>query len=349
MQKEQKINRWFPDRARLLAWGWLLPLLPGWPMGYWVLPSPAARFHWVGWSWLMLVLALLLLLNQWLHQWLQRRLPWQDAPQRRFFIQLLSSLSLSLLLMNLSFWLFHRLLLQNTPEPDQFQVLNGYGLIFLVPLVSAQVVSYLFALWKKSTLLTERLEQENIQNKLESLKSHLDPHFLFNSLNILSSLIDKSPKDAQEFLASFSDVYRYVLHNKEASLVPLRSEWTFLEAYLHLIRVRFRGQIHIELQPPEAIHTWVIPPLALQLLVENAIKHNKASDRQPLRLSIRAEGDYLLVENNRRPQSRNSAGPGIGLANLRSRYGYLTHKPLVIEASEDIFLVRLPLIERKEA
>ncbi len=349
MQKELTPRRLFPDRARLLAWGWLVPLVIGSPLGNWVLPVPTARFYWVGWSWLMLVLALLLLLNQWLHQWLQQRLPWQDAPQRRFFIQLLSSLSLSLLLMNLSFWLFHRLMLQNTPEPDQFQVLNGYGLIFLVPLVSAQVVSYLFALWKKSTLLTERLEQENIQNKLESLKSHLDPHFLFNSLNILSSLIDKSPKDAQEFLASFSDVYRYVLQNKEASLVPLRSEWNFLEAYLHLIRVRFRDQIHIELSPPEAIHAWLIPPLALQLLVENAIKHNKASDRQPLRLSIRAAGDYLLVENNRRPQSRNSSGTGIGLSNLRSRYGYLTHKPLVIDASEETFLVRLPLIERKEA
>lgn len=338
-------ERW----QKLLARIWVLPLFPGVLLTPLVLPSPMETYQLLGWAWLLLNLSALIGVNQWLNHWLHRHLPWETSAQRRFFVQLITSMGLSLLIINLSYYLFQQFGLSTTPEADQFFVLNIYGLILLVPLLCAQVVAYLFVLWKKSTLLTERLEQENIQTRLESLRSHLDPHFLFNSLNILSSLIDRSQEDAQEFLASFSDVYRYVLQNKSESVVPLRTEWAFLESYLHLLQVRFRDQLQVELEPPSDMGKWVIPPLALQMLVENAIKHNKASERQPLRIEILADEDTLIVKNNRRVHLAPQNSHGSGLHNLRSRYAYLSRRQVQIEETEEEFVVKLPLLERKEA
>lgn len=337
-----------PFWKKLFPWIWLFPLAMI-PLGEWILPTPRAAYHWMGWIWLLTSLASLIGLNQAIHQWLNNRLPWQDSPQRRFFSQLLLSLSSSLLLLNMSYFLFQKLGMNTSPTADQYYVMNVYSLIFLLPLISAQVVSYLFALWKKSTLVSEKLEQENIQTRLESLRSHLDPHFLFNSLNILSSLIDKSPDDAQDFLASFSDVYRYVLQHKNEALVPLRTEWNFLEAYVHLVGVRFRDQLKVEITKPVDIGSWMIPPLAIQMLVENAIKHNKASENQPLVLEIFSENQQVVVKNNRRPNPRPSHSHGSGLNNLRSRYGYLTSISVEIIQNDDTFEVRLPLIERPES
>ncbi|MDP5172749.1 MAG: histidine kinase [Bacteroidia bacterium] len=336
------------EKHHWIAWMWVLPLFPGILLGLLILPSPTEHFHWVGWAWLMVVLSLLILSNQLLHRWFNRLLPWGDAPQRRFFTQLIASLAMSLVLMNLSYLLFQKIGMQTTPDADQVYVLNVYGLIFLLPLISAQVVSYIFALWKKSALLSEKLQQENIQTRLESLRSHLDPHFLFNSLNILSSLIDKSQDDAQEFLGSFSDVYRYVLKNKQESVVPLRTEWAFLESYLHLIQMRFSEQMVIELSAPDDMNAWALPPLALQMLVENAIKHNKASERQPLHLEIFAEKDVLVVKNNRRPNPKKENSHGSGLANLKSRYAYLTERPLEVIETEEHFVVRLPMLQKTD-
>lgn len=337
-----------PFWKKMFPWIWGFPLLLI-PFGQWILPSPRAGYHWLGWIWLCTALSALIGLNQLIHQWLNNRLPWQNSPQRRFFAQLLLSLISSLVWVNLSYFLFQKIGMNTSPTADQYYVMNVYSLIFLIPLLSAQVVSYLFALWKKSTLISEKLEQENIQTRLESLRSHLDPHFLFNSLNILSSLIDKSPDDAQDFLASFSDVYRYVLQHKNESLVPLRTEWNFLEAYLHLISVRFRDQMKMNILSPKDMSRWMIPPLAIQMLVENAIKHNKASESQPLVLEIFSDKQQLVVKNNRRSNPRPAHSHGSGLNNLRSRYRYLTNMPVEIVENDETFEVRLPLIERTDS
>ena len=334
-------------REVLAKWLWIIPLIVI-PFGVWILPEPAESYHWLGWTWLWIVLSGLIAINSWFHSYLNRTLPWQDSPQRRFFLQLLLSLLISLVLINLSYYLFHKVGLNRIPDQDQFYVMNVYSLIFLVPLVSAQVVSYLFAQWKKTTLLTEKLEQENIQTRLESLRSHLDPHFLFNSLNILSSLIDKSGDDAQDFLASFSDVYRYVLQNKGESLVPLKTELEFLEAYLHLIQVRFKNQMNIRLEPGKNVGKWMIPPLAMQMLVENAIKHNKASESQPLELEILMETDQMVVRNSVRLLNKQVESHGTGLGNLMDRYRYFTDRSVEVYSDDQVFEVRLPLIQRKE-
>lgn len=334
-------------RELLKKWLWTLPLLMI-PSGLFLLPQPTEFYHWVGWTWLWGILSVLLAVHSWLHKYLNRIVPWDDSPQRRFFQQLSISLLISLALMNFSYFLCHSLAFDRIPDQDQVYVMNVYSLIFLVPLIFSQVVSYLFAQWKNTALLSEKLEQENIQSKLESLRSHLDPHFLFNSFNILSSLIDKSGEEAQDFLASFSDVYRYVLRYKGESLVPLKTELEFLESYLHMIQVRFRDQMEMNLSPPHDVAKWMIPPQALQMLVENAIKHNKASESQPLTVKIFQDQAYMVVWNSVRLLSNRMESHGSGLSNIMDRYRYLTDQRVAVLRDECSFEVRLPLIQRTE-
>lgn len=334
--------RWLPRPG----WWWLWTLLLGLVVAPWLLPEAPERYHYVGLGWLVGVFVLLVLLNQGIHFGMNRYMPWSRSPQLRFFSQLALSLGLSLLLLNGTYWLTQRMLLHISPEPHQYYMLNLFSLVFLLPLMSAQVVSYLFVLWKRSALLSERLKQENIRTRLESLRNHLDPHFLFNNLNILSSLIDSSGEDAQEFLASFSEVYRYVLQKKGESLVSLREELAFIEAYLYMLEVRFRDQLRIDLRQPPDLDRWQVPPLALQTLVENAIKHNKASNRHPLHIEIFPEQDHMVVRNNLQPHDQPRSGSGTGLANLKSRYSYLTNAELQLYQDESSFEVRIPLLPK---
>lgn len=250
----------------------------------------------------------------------------------------------SLLCINLSYWLFKFLFLGVIPEGNQLIVLNVYGLFFILPVISAHVVIYTMMQWRKSMVYSESLKQEQVKSHLESLKSHLDPHFLFNNLNILSSLIDLDQERAQEFLGSFSEVYRYVLRQRGEELVPLHQELEFLDAYLYMLRQRFPTQIHLELMlNPEDKHRF-LPPLALQMLIENAIKHNKATDSSPLNIDIRSEGGRLIIRNNLQLKSASGPGANFGLSNLHKRYEYLANENIEVEQTEHFFQVTLPLI-----
>ncbi|WNJ17287.1 histidine kinase [Pontibacter sp. G13] len=297
----------------------------------------------MGWA---LTVILLLWVGIWgLSRLLDVRLPWSENTLRRFFIQLLLSTLYSLLVINLTYWMFMRIFQDVTPLMEQFLVLNVYGLILMAPIFSVNVVMFVMMKWKQSMLLSEKLKQENIQSRLESLRSHVDPHFLFNSLNILSSLIDKDADAAQDFLSSFSEVYRYVLKNKQEELVPLSRELQFIDAYVFMLRQRFRDQMQIEMDIPPAANRKMIPPMAVQMLVENAIKHNKASDKQPLLIRMYVEDGYLIVQNTYRPLAKKPAGANSGLDNLRKRYGYLSSRDIEILPIEDYFTVKIPLLE----
>jgi LytS/YehU family sensor histidine kinase len=187
-----------------------------------------------------------------------------------------------------------------------------------------------------------------VQSQLEALQSQLDPHFLFNSLNTLSALIEPENEPAQQFVEQLSDVYRYVLLARERTTVSLSEELAFVETYLALHKVRFRDNLRVTQQvPPEALGLSVAP-LSIQLLVENALKHNVASREHPLDLRLSADlaSGYFIVENTLRPRTAGLApGTGTGLRNVRHRYELL-HAPRPVEVSTDDgwFRVRLPLL-----
>jgi two-component system, LytTR family, sensor kinase len=203
---------------------------------------------------------------------------------------------------------------------------------------------YFFESWKQNVKQTEALARENVQSQLETLKNQLDPHFLFNSLNTLASLIDDENKPAQEYLDRLSDVYRYVLINKEKNTVTLEEEMQFLDAYIYLNKVRFRENLQIEKQISTQTYHQQIAPLSLQMLIENAIKHNIISKDKPLKIKISEQEGYLEIENNVQEKKTFEKSTKVGLQNIINRYQLLSNKQVEVIKNADFFKVKIPLL-----
>lgn len=197
--------------------------------------------------------------------------------------------------------------------------------------------------WKKSILDKERLEKETIQAKLSALQANLSPHFLFNNFNALNSLIDYNTEQAQEYLEKLSDVYRYILKEKDNELVEISKELTFIRDYLFLLQIRFADQIRFNIDIKNE-DDYLIPPVTLQILLENAIKHNEASKANPLEISITQQADSLMISNSLNPKKVTKEGVGFGLMNIRERYSFLTERMISVNESDSSFSVTIPLI-----
>ncbi|MEO1448485.1 MAG: histidine kinase [Bacteroidota bacterium] len=331
------------DRRNSYIWmaiGLSLLLLAEW----WLWQSELERIVKVALGWIGVVLALLVSMHYLISRRLDQRLPWTEAMSRRFWVQLWAETGLALLIINLTYFIFRKGLLDVTPDANDMLVLNVYGLLFLVPLISFNTVLFSISQWRRSMLFSEQLKQDHIRSQLESLRNHLDPHFLFNNLNILSALIDRNQDAAQDFLADFAEVYRYVLKHKSESLVQLKTELEAMDAYIHMLRLRFPRQLQIEVDIAPGAKKQYLPPLALQLLLENAIKHNKASPEQPLHISIFGEPGQLIVENTYRPLEHLQQTTGTGLDNLAQRYTHLSAPVPEITQNDAIFRVSLQLL-----
>ncbi len=223
---------------------------------------------------------------------------------------------------------------------------------FLINLIPTFVVALLyesvffFESWKANVKQTESLARENVQSQLEALKNQLDPHFLFNSLNTLASLIDYENTGAQQYLERLSDVYRYVLVSRDKNTVTLEEEMNFLDAYIYLNKVRFRENLQVVKEISPAAYRQQIAPLSLQMLVENAIKHNVISRERPLKIRIlQEEGAYLSVSNNVQGKTIFEKSTKVGLQNIINRYRLLSEQPVEVKKEPDQFTVRIPLLQ----
>jgi len=197
---------------------------------------------------------------------------------------------------------------------------------------------------RQELLRAEQLQKESFRAQLELLKSQVDPHFLFNSLNVLNSLIANNPELAHRFLDQLATVYRLTLDHSGHSVVSLQAEMQLVEAYLFLMQTRLGANLQCTMElAPEAL-TKVLPPAALQMLVENAIKHNGSTRQKPLRVRIFTEGDAVVVENNRQPRTSPVVSTGLGLQNISSRYRYLGAPAVHITDTPTTFRVALPLL-----
>ena len=197
---------------------------------------------------------------------------------------------------------------------------------------------------RKMLLENQQLRMENVINQYEALKSQLNPHMLFNSLNTLYLLIRESPDKARHYLEELSRVMRYTLQDNEAHSVTLREEMEFVQSYMYLLQVRYEENLQFDIRIHPELMSRKLPPMALQLLVENAVKHNEISNRRPLTVSVIAEGDTVEVSNPLQPKRGGSAGMGIGLANLAKRYQLLYKKDIIVKEENHRFAVILPLI-----
>ncbi len=206
------------------------------------------------------------------------------------------------------------------------------------------VVAYTYQL-RQVQVQAEEFRLQTTQARLQSLKNQINPHFLFNSLSVLATLTERDPKAAVAFIQQFSRVYRYVIQQYENELVEVHDELQFIESYLYLLQQRFNTNLIVTVRVSEMARSLYMVPVALQMLIENAFKHNVVSQQWPLQIQIYDEpGPCLVVRNERRPKDVPEPSTRIGLNNIRQRYAFVTSRPVDINASEQEFLVRLPLL-----
>ena len=218
-------------------------------------------------------------------------------------------------------------------------------------MVCLSCISYFYvsALIKTKERLAEAQRAQS-EMQLKLLQQKVDPHFLFNNLNVLSSLVEKNPKSACEFLSKLAELYRYILHTQNTEIVSLKDELEFAENYLYLLKQRFGEAYNFDWRvTQDKINGQMIVPAALQSLIENVVKHNGGSRRKPLQVRIELEKDFLIVENQICAKSlMRPATSGTGLQNLAARYAFLTERPVDIQDDKNVFSVRLPLLELKK-
>lgn len=195
--------------------------------------------------------------------------------------------------------------------------------------------------WRQMSIDLEKIKTEQVSSQYESLKNQVNPHFLFNSLNALTSLVYDDQAKAVEFIRKLSQVYRYVLDKKDEELVPLQDEVDFMENFIFLQKIRF-GE-NLEFTISKSVHGGYLPPLALQILVENAIKHNVVSEKNPLTIKIEISDELCAVSNSIKEKLAKDS-TGIGLSNLTARYQYLTKRKVEILNNGKEFVVKLPIL-----
>ncbi|MFT5642422.1 MAG: sensor histidine kinase YesM [Cyclobacteriaceae bacterium] len=198
--------------------------------------------------------------------------------------------------------------------------------------------------WRQAAIKMEQFKNDSLKSQYESLKNQVNPHFLFNSLNALSSLVYDDQDKAVKFIKKLSQVYRYVLDKKDQELVPIDDEIAFLDNYIFLQQIRFGENLKVEIN--RGNFDGIIPPLGIQLLVENAIKHNVVSEKNPLTVEVTITANYYSIRNNIQEKLTKDS-TGIGLNNLQARYEFLTKKSIEIIKENNVFEVRLPALKNK--
>lgn len=279
---------------------------------------------------------------------LEGRLPWTKKPLLRFLVQVLllivgvSSLFYIQHLIQSFFWGFESFSREEEVDFREYFIIS----VIISILSSAIHTAHSFLLGLKASMTEASVLKETaMQAELQSLKLQLDPHFMFNNFSVLSELIAEDKATAIAFLENVSRVYRYMILNLNKHIIQLGDEIKFVEAYIYLIKIRFGDLVCISIDVPASTLLKGIPPITLQLLIENAIKHNMATEDSPLMISIGIEGDRLQVSNNLQRISFNIPSAGIGLENISNRYRILSGRlPEIIETNE-AFLVRLPLLD----
>ncbi|MEM9673995.1 MAG: histidine kinase [Bacteroidota bacterium] len=284
--------------------------------------------------------------NRAIVMYMRRWFPHNEQTAKRFMIQIPITVAFTIVISLLIFYGFGSvgIVLCESGEQMLSAAANLIPTLFVTSIYEG---AYFFEEWKKNFQRSEALAKENIRSQFEALKSQLDPHFLFNSMNTLAALIEPDNTNAQKYLEQLSDVYRYVLLSRQKETVSLEEELEFVQSYIFLNKTRYRDNLIVENDIPEESLSRRVAPLSLQILVENALKHNVISKDKPLTLRIAVDRHgYVVVENN--VQKKNilemEKSTKTGLQNIINRYALLTPSPVEINQSADLFSVRIPLI-----
>lgn len=223
----------------------------------------------------------------------------------------------------------------------------SFGLWVTLTIVTVFHVIYFYTKYQKNKIKEQKVIAGTASAKFDALKNQLDPHFLFNSLNVLTSLIEENPVNAQKFTTSLSKVYRYVLEQKSKELVTVDEELNFARTYMLLLKMRFEDSIIFEIPDKASNPESKVVPLSLQLLLENAVKHNMVTTSKPLHIKIYEDGDYLVVMNNLQPKQIVKKSSGVGLENIKQRYQLLSNRKVHINQREKDFAVAIPMLTKQ--
>jgi hypothetical protein len=281
--------------------------------------------------------------NSYLSDFISVYISWLASPLKRFLIVFAATIGYTLLAVYLLARLFELIFNFNFNLGDQSTMYFSSIVITVIISLFMHGLAF-FSYWKDTAINAERLEKESIAAKYESLKSQVNPHFLFNSFNALTNLVYEDKDKAVKFIKQLSDVYRYVLDTRDREVVSLKEELEFLESYTYLQQIRFGDKLAIQLYL-NGIQSQ-LAPLALQMLIENAIKHNIVSEDDPLHIKIYSEDNFIVVENNlQKKEVLGELSSGVGLENICKRYEFLSDKKVEIKQYDHRFIVKLPMLK----
>lgn len=250
--------------------------------------------------------------------------------------------SLAILFVNYVWWV-----LWYGRSPD-FLFNQGLLILIIELVVTILIASILFSkgffkAWRESALNEERYKRESLAYQYKALKNQVNPHFLFNSLSTLSTLVYKDQDVAAKFIKQLSEIYRYVLEHENNEVVSVKAEMEYVQKYLYLQKIRHGDHLIVEIELNDCDEKKLIPS-SVQMLVENSIKHNVVSQDDPLTIRIQNNPDYIVVKNNLQKKSSLGDTGGIGLENLKARYGFLSEMPIIVEEGSEDFIVKLPFV-----
>ncbi|NJN43119.1 MAG: histidine kinase [Flammeovirgaceae bacterium] len=280
--------------------------------------------------------------NSTLSHWLDQKISWVTSPVKRFIVGIISLSTYTVVALYLIVEFFRITFDVDVSEDLRWIFISSLCITFLITLFmhGREFLSN----WKQAALDAERLKKESFQAQFESLRSQVNPHFLFNSLNALSNLVHENPDKAVLFIKKLSEVYRYVLDTRDREVVPIQEEIEFLNSYIYLQQIRFGEKLKFSVSLNGLDST--VAPLSLQMLIENAIKHNIISEQQHLHIELSSEADFLVVKNNLQPkQGKKEESHGYGLENIKRRYAYLSERKVEVKAEDGSFIVKLPKLD----
>jgi len=277
------------------------------------------------------------------------KLSWENEYVRRFVFQILTntlfaSFTIILIRIVVGYVFFDNVFFRLLDE----LIYLVFSFIIVVIITFIDFGTFLFQKWKISLVEFEKYNKDRAEFQFEMLQTQINPHFLFNSLNTLSSLIYENKDQAAAFTRELADVYRYVLESRKNELVKLEEELKFLDSFLYLYRLRFDQKLIVNIEIESKLNQFCIPPLTLQMLIENAVKHNIVSQKKPLHIDVKSEGNYILIRNNMQLKITESYSSKVGLSNIKNRFKYLTDSSVEIITNENYFEVKIPLIDRNE-
>lgn len=278
--------------------------------------------------------------------WLRRKFPWDKKLIQRLSYEILLTNFNAVIIISIFAFIFSLTFNHFGNQKLGIVLFNNIIVAIIINTFAMSILEgyYYFQQWKTSLIQTEQLKRENIQSQFEALKNQIDPHFLFNSMNTVYSLIDTHPEKAKEFIAKFSNTYRHVLDVKEKVVVSLKDEIEFLNSYIFLHKIRHEENLEISINIDAKKLNCYIPPLSLQMLVENAIKHNIISEKKPLTISITAKNNCLIIKNNLQLKDNMIESTKIGLTNLTERYKCISERTPEFYVKDNEYVAVIPLL-----